>query len=144
MKILSKKNPGILYKIILYIRTVMSETVNQGNFLDNTSMHINPLLCSEALECSKSLSPTLLNWHETSTRNPWHLWYTILPFATIFYNLSIDSANPLPSFATLLWYPDYLYPFPKTEMEYCASAASMLAEEIWQIAEEFVEVPTNL
>ena len=27
-----------------------------------------------------------------------------------------------------------------TEMEYCASAASMLAEEIWQIAEEFVEV----
>ena len=26
------------------------------------------------------------------------------------------------------------------EMEYCASAASMLAEEIWQIAEGFVEV----
>ena len=31
-----------------------------------------------------------------------------------------------------------------TEMEYCASAASMLAEEIWQIAEGFVEVPVNL
>ena len=29
-------------------------------------------------------------------------------------------------------------------MEYCASAASMLAEEIWQIAEGFVEVPANL
>ena len=26
-------------------------------------------------------------------------------------------------------------------MEYCVSAASMLAEEIWQIVEEFVEVP---
>ena len=32
----------------------------------------------------------------------------------------------------------------KTEMEYCASAASMLAEEIWQIAEGFVEVSANL
>ena len=31
-----------------------------------------------------------------------------------------------------------------TEMEYCVSAASMLAEEIWQIAEGFVEVPVNL
>ena len=31
-----------------------------------------------------------------------------------------------------------------SEMEYCASAASMLAEEIWQIAEGFVEVPVNL
>ena len=30
----------------------------------------------------------------------------------------------------------YQYP----EMEYCASNASMLAEEIWQIAEGFVEV----
>ena len=30
------------------------------------------------------------------------------------------------------------------EMEYCASAASMLAEEIWQIAEGFVEIPENL
>ena len=30
------------------------------------------------------------------------------------------------------------------ELEYCASAASMLAEEIWQIAEGFVEVPVNL
>ena len=30
------------------------------------------------------------------------------------------------------------------EMEYCASGASMLAEEIWQIAEGFVEVPVNL
>ena len=30
------------------------------------------------------------------------------------------------------------------EMEYCASAASMLAEEILQIAEGFVEVPMNL
>ena len=29
-------------------------------------------------------------------------------------------------------------------MEYCASAASMLAEEFWQIAEGFVEVPVNL
>ena len=29
-------------------------------------------------------------------------------------------------------------------MEYCASAASMLAEEIWQIAEGFVEVSINL
>ena len=29
-------------------------------------------------------------------------------------------------------------------MEYCASAASMLAEEIWQIAEGFVEVSVNL
>ena len=33
---------------------------------------------------------------------------------------------------------------PPTEMEYCASAMSMLAEEFWQIAEEFVEVPANL
>ena len=31
-----------------------------------------------------------------------------------------------------------------TEMEFCASAASMLVEEIWQIAEGFVEVPVNL
>ena len=31
-----------------------------------------------------------------------------------------------------------------SEMEYCASAVSMLAEEIWQIAEEFLEVPANL
>ena len=31
-----------------------------------------------------------------------------------------------------------------SEMEYCASAASMLAEEIWQIAEGFVEVSINL
>ena len=30
------------------------------------------------------------------------------------------------------------------EMEYCVSAASMLAEEIWQIAEGFVEVPVYL
>ena len=30
------------------------------------------------------------------------------------------------------------------EMEYCASAASMLAEEIWQIAEGFEEVPVYL
>ena len=30
------------------------------------------------------------------------------------------------------------------EMEYCASAASMLAEEILQIAEGFVEVPTYM
>ena len=30
------------------------------------------------------------------------------------------------------------------EMEYCASAASMLAEEFWQIAEGFVEGPVNL
>ena len=30
------------------------------------------------------------------------------------------------------------------EMEYCASAASMLAEEIWQIAEGFVEVPEHI
>ena len=29
-------------------------------------------------------------------------------------------------------------------MEYCASAASMLAEEFCQIAEGFVEVPVNL
>ena len=29
-------------------------------------------------------------------------------------------------------------------MEYCASAASMLAEEFWQIAEGFVEVLVNL
>ena len=29
-------------------------------------------------------------------------------------------------------------------MEYCTSAVSMLAEEIWQIAEGFVEVPVNL
>ena len=31
-----------------------------------------------------------------------------------------------------------------SEMEYCGSAASMLVEEIWQIAEGFVEVPANL
>ena len=30
------------------------------------------------------------------------------------------------------------------EMEYCESAASMLAEEIWQIVEGFVEVHINL
>ena len=29
-------------------------------------------------------------------------------------------------------------------MEFCASAASMLAEEFWQIAEGFMEVPVNL
>ena len=29
------------------------------------------------------------------------------------------------------------------EMEYCASATSILAEEIWQISEGFVEVPEN-
>ena len=34
---------------------------------------------------------------------------------------------------------------PRAEMEYCSiAAASMLAEEIWQIAEGFVEVPANL
>ena len=31
-----------------------------------------------------------------------------------------------------------------TEMEYCASGASMLAEEFWQIVEGFVEVPVNM
>ena len=31
-----------------------------------------------------------------------------------------------------------------TEMEYRASAASMLTEEIWQIAEGFAEVSANL
>ena len=31
-----------------------------------------------------------------------------------------------------------------SEMEYCASGASMLAEEFWQIVEGFVEVPVNL
>ena len=31
-----------------------------------------------------------------------------------------------------------------TEMEYCESSASMLAEEIWQIAEGFVEGPVNV
>ena len=30
------------------------------------------------------------------------------------------------------------------EMEYCASAASMLAEEFWQIAEGFAEVQVNI
>ena len=30
------------------------------------------------------------------------------------------------------------------EMEYCASAAIMLAEEFCQIAEGFVEVPVNM
>ena len=30
-----------------------------------------------------------------------------------------------------------------SEMEYCASAASMLPEEIWQIVEGFVEIPAN-
>ena len=30
------------------------------------------------------------------------------------------------------------------EMEYCASAASILAKEIWQIAKGFVEVPAHL
>ena len=34
--------------------------------------------------------------------------------------------------------------YGNTEMEYCASAASMLAEEIWQIVEGFVEIPANL
>ena len=29
-------------------------------------------------------------------------------------------------------------------MEYCETTISMLAEEIWQIAEEFLEVPANL
>ena len=29
-------------------------------------------------------------------------------------------------------------------MEYCVSAASMLPQEIWQIAEGFVKVPGNL
>ena len=29
-------------------------------------------------------------------------------------------------------------------MEFCASAASMLAEEFWQIAEGFLELPVNL
>ena len=32
----------------------------------------------------------------------------------------------------------------RTANAYCASAASMLAEEFWQIAEGFVEVPVNL
>ena len=32
----------------------------------------------------------------------------------------------------------------KTEMEYCASAASMLAEKNWQIVEGFVEVLPNM
>ena len=31
-----------------------------------------------------------------------------------------------------------------SEMEYCASTVRMLAEEIWQIAEGFVEVLVNL
>ena len=30
------------------------------------------------------------------------------------------------------------------EMEYCASAASMLAEEMWKIVEGFEEVSANL
>ena len=30
------------------------------------------------------------------------------------------------------------------EMEFCASAASLLAEDIWQIAEGFVEVLRNI
>ena len=29
-------------------------------------------------------------------------------------------------------------------MEYCASTASMLAEEIWQTVEGFVEIPATL
>ena len=48
-------------------------------------------------------------------------------------------------------FPLYFFKFPlynvqglSAEMEYCASAASMLAEEFWQIAEGFVEVPVNL
>ena len=32
----------------------------------------------------------------------------------------------------------------ESEMEYCASATSMLAKEIWKIAEGFVEVSANL
>ena len=32
----------------------------------------------------------------------------------------------------------------QAEMEYCASTASMLPEEIWQIVKGFVEVPTKL
>ena len=34
--------------------------------------------------------------------------------------------------------------FRVPEMEYCASASRMLAEEIWQISEGFVEVSANL
>ena len=33
--------------------------------------------------------------------------------------------------------------FNFSEMEYCASVASMLAEEFWQIAKGFVEVPVK-
>ena len=43
----------------------------------------------------------------------------------------------------LLWVLWELHQYG-SEMEYCASAVSMLAEEIWQIAEGFVEVPANL
>ena len=35
-------------------------------------------------------------------------------------------------------------PISGSEMEYCASTTRMLGEEIWQIAERFVEVPANL
>ena len=39
----------------------------------------------------------------------------------------------------------YIKDIPKiSEMEYCVSAASMLVEEMWQIAERFVEVSANL
>ena len=40
--------------------------------------------------------------------------------------------------------PSFFSCVSEAEMEYCVSAASKLAEEIWQITEGFVEVLANL
>ena len=70
-----------------------------------------------------------------------------------FYNFRNFRTNFVLVFIHLVCYQSYyvfssyvalsirdIFYFLSTEMEYCASAASMLAEEIWQIAEGFVEV----
>ena len=51
---------------------------------------------------------------------------------------SLDLLGLVRSFLNLIYWPSFTS--LAAEMEYCASAASMLAEEILQIAEGIVEV----
>ena len=71
------------------------------------------------------------------------VWYGMVPYGQIWSHWSnmvlyCPVGSLIVPYGTVwshIWYHMILY----AEMEYCASAASILAEEIWQNAEGFVE-----
>ena len=80
------------------------------------------------------------NWAWGTQRDNFHVWAAPSPFLLPLLPVSFFvSETPFPGRVHDVAIKLHLTP----EMEYCASAASMLVEEIWQIAEGFVEVLRN-